>query len=170
MIKAYFSPNYSNDENKSCLKNIIKQIKKAKKSILVQAYSFTCDEIANALIDSHNGKIKVEVLADWFNSQSKGSDTERLKEAGISVLYDKKHHIAHNKVIIIDSKTVISGSFNFTKSAECSNAENILIITNKYVTEQYIENWENHKKHCINECFSFSPTEPKYYAVFLERN
>ena len=49
--------------------------------------------------------------------------------------------IAHNKVIIIDNKTVITGSFNFTRSAQKYNAENVLIIHDPKLAEKYTANW-----------------------------
>ena len=49
--------------------------------------------------------------------------------------------------MIIDKNIVITGSFNFTKSAECKNAENLLIIKSDEIAKLYIENWKNHKDH-----------------------
>jgi len=60
---------------------------------------------------------------------------------------DAQHAIAHNKVIIIDGETVITGSFNFTKAAEEKNAENLLVIRDKKLAELYIKNWQEHEKH-----------------------
>ena len=53
----------------------------------------------------------------------------------------------HHLVIIIDGETVITGSFNFTKAAEESNAENLLEIHDKKLAERYIKNWQNHAQH-----------------------
>jgi phosphatidylserine/phosphatidylglycerophosphate/cardiolipin synthase-like enzyme len=58
-----------------------------------------------------------------------------------------QHAIAHNKVMIIDGETVITGSFNFTKAAEESNAENLLVIRDKKLAERYIKNWQEHERH-----------------------
>ena len=66
---------------------------------------------------------------------------------GIPVRIDAKHAIAHNKVMIIDGETVITGSFNFTKAAEESNAENLLIIHDKKLAELYTKNWQGHERH-----------------------
>jgi phosphatidylserine/phosphatidylglycerophosphate/cardiolipin synthase-like enzyme len=63
------------------------------------------------------------------------------------VKIDSVHAIAHNKVIVIDGETVITGSFNFTKAAEENNAENLLIINDKKLAEQYIKNWQKHAQH-----------------------
>jgi len=60
---------------------------------------------------------------------------------------DAKHAIAHNKVMIIDGEAVITGSFNFTKAAEESNAENLLVIRDKKLAERYIKNWQEHERH-----------------------
>jgi phosphatidylserine/phosphatidylglycerophosphate/cardiolipin synthase-like enzyme len=55
--------------------------------------------------------------------------------------------IAHNKVMILDGQTVITGSFNFTKSAEESNAENLLVIRDAAIAGQYAANWHAHAQH-----------------------
>ena len=60
---------------------------------------------------------------------------------------DSAHAIAHNKVMIIDGETVITGSFNFTKAAEDKNAENLLVIRDKPLAEKYTKNWLDHERH-----------------------
>lgn len=57
------------------------------------------------------------------------------------------HAIAHNKVMVLDGKTVITGSFNFTKAAEEKSAENVLIVRDKVLARLYRENWEAHRGH-----------------------
>ena len=49
--------------------------------------------------------------------------------------------------MIIDKETVITGSFNFTKAAEEKNAENLLVIRNKELAKEYMNNWYKHKEH-----------------------
>ena len=62
-------------------------------------------------------------------------------------MIDAKHAIAHNKVMVIDGLVLITGSFNFTPSAEKRNAENLLIIRDKELAGKYIANWHLHKAH-----------------------
>jgi phosphatidylserine/phosphatidylglycerophosphate/cardiolipin synthase-like enzyme len=62
-------------------------------------------------------------------------------------MIDAKHAIAHNKVMIIDGETGITGSFNFTKAAQTQNAENLLIIRDQAMAAQYTQNWEAHRQH-----------------------
>jgi phosphatidylserine/phosphatidylglycerophosphate/cardiolipin synthase-like enzyme len=44
-------------------------------------------------------------------------------------------------------KAVITGSFNFTKAAEENNAENLLVIRDKKLAEQYTKNWQEHERY-----------------------
>jgi phosphatidylserine/phosphatidylglycerophosphate/cardiolipin synthase-like enzyme len=66
----------------------------------------------------------------------------------ITTYIDTKHQIAHNKVIVIDGTTLITGSYNFTKSAQNSNAENLLIIKNNpALINKYMNNAIKHREH-----------------------
>jgi phospholipase D len=65
-----------------------------------------------------------------------------LVNANVSVRIDKVSGITHNKVIIIDEQKVITGSFNFTNAADKRNAENVIIINNKSVAKEYLNNWQ----------------------------
>jgi len=126
---------------------IINVIEKAKESIYVQAYSFTSAPIAQALKKAKSRDVDVQVILDKSQPYQRYTSAIFLKNAGIPVFIDKKHTIAHNKVIIIDVKTVVTGSFNFTKAAEEKNAENLLIIESTELARVYLKNWEQHKAH-----------------------
>lgn len=124
---------------------IAHEISKAIESIHVQAYGFTSAQIAEELIKAHNRGVKVRILLDKSNLSSKHSKMKDVKEAGIDVGIDKISGIAHNKVMTIDQKKVITGSFNFTANADLNNAENVLIIEDKVVAESYLQNWLKRK-------------------------
>jgi phospholipase D len=120
---------------------IANQISKAQESIHVQAYGFTSGEIAKALINANNRGVKVRVLLDKSNIGAKYSKMRDLRKAGIEVLIDEVSGIAHNKIIIIDGSAVITGSFNFTTSADIRNTENVIIVQNKPLAQKYLQNW-----------------------------
>lgn len=115
--------------------------------MLVQAYSFTSARIAEALVKAHRRGVKVQVLLDKSQRTEKYSSADFLANAGIMTKIDAAHAIAHNKVMIIDNEVVITGSFNFTKAAEESNAENLLVVRDKELASQYVENWQLHNEH-----------------------
>ena len=113
----------------------------------MQAYSFTSAPIAKALLGAHKGGIKVEVILDKSQLTEKYSSVTFLYNSGIPTWIDSTHAIAHNKVMIIDGETVITGSFIFTKAAEEKNAENLLVIRDKTLAAKYVENWKVHAEH-----------------------
>lgn len=139
--QVYFSP------KGGCTAAIIKNLDLAEQSVLVQAYSFTSRPIAEALVNAHKRGVKVIVLLDKSQRRAKGSQLDLLVAAGIPVSIDTKHSIAHNKVMIIDGVTVLTGSFNFTNAAEDKNAENLLVVRDKAIAKKYRRNWNDHQKH-----------------------
>ena len=139
--QIYFSP------KGGCTEAVVKEISHAKSEILIQAYSFTSAPIAKALVNAHKRGIKIEAILDKSNVTGQYSSATYLYNNNIPVFIDSIHAIAHNKVIIIDKGTVITGSFNFTKAAENNNAENLLILKNEELAKNYIENWNRHKEH-----------------------
>ena len=89
----------------------------------------------------------VHVILDKSDLGDHYSEADFLANSGISVLIDAKHPIAHNKIMIIDGETVITGSFNFTRQAEEHNAENLLVIHDRGLAERYLANWHDHEAH-----------------------
>lgn len=124
-----------------CTGLIVKTIQSAKKNILVQAYSFTSAPIAKALVDAKKQGIEVKVILDKSQFSEKYSSSRFLINSNIPVWNDDSVAIAHNKVMIIDDSTVITGSFNFTKAAQARNAENLMVIQDKELAEKYKNNW-----------------------------
>ena len=138
---VYFSP------KGGCTKAITDAIGQAKQSVLVQAYSFTSYPIAQALIDAQKRGVKVEAIVDGKQIHEKKTKLGLLAKGGVITYLDGAHAIAHNKVMVIDGKTVITGSFNFTSAAEEHNAENLLILDDATLAVEYTSNWQTHQKH-----------------------
>jgi len=139
--RVYFSP------RGGCTDAVVAELEKARESVLVQAYSFTSDRIAKAAADAHRRGVKVRAILDKSQRSEKYSELDFLARAGVSTKVDDKHAIAHNKVMVIDGETVITGSFNFTKAAEDKNAENLIIIRDRKLAELYAKNWREHEAH-----------------------
>lgn len=130
----------------NCTNLIIKNMDKAKKSLLVQAYSFTSAPIAKAIIDAKKRGVDVKVILDKSQFSQKYSSSKFLMNQEIQIWKDDKVAIAHNKVMIIDDMITITGSFNFTKAAQERNAENVLIIDDSVLAKKYTDNWFNRQK------------------------
>lgn len=124
-----------------CTSLIVNTIDAANKSIYVQAYSFTASKIGDALIEAEKRGVKVFIILDKSQLKERNSQLTNVFNANIPIWIDNKVVIAHNKVMVIDDKIVITGSFNFTNSAQKRNAENLLIIENTELASKYYKNW-----------------------------
>jgi phosphatidylserine/phosphatidylglycerophosphate/cardiolipin synthase-like enzyme len=137
-----------------CSGLIVSEIAQAHSEILVQAYSFTSVPILSALKAAHERGLDVKVIVDKTSARvsksgSRYSAATYLANAGIPVWVDTHVSIAHNKVMVIDSATVITGSFNFTAAAQYHNAENLLVIRDRKLAAEYRGNWQRREAMSI---------------------
>ena len=143
VLGVYFTP------PANAVAAIIKAIDASEREVLVQAYGFTHNGIAQALVRAHQRGVLVRVLLDKKSAKSNHYVISVLQQAQIDVRQDGKHAIAHNKVMVIDLNKVITGSFNFTNSAATRNAENFLILKSEHLAQQYRLQWKNHWAHGV---------------------
>jgi phosphatidylserine/phosphatidylglycerophosphate/cardiolipin synthase-like enzyme len=114
----------------------------------VLSYTFTSRPIANAFIDARHRGVQVTIVADKSEQRDNHSEIATLARAGVPVYIDSRHAIAHNKVMVIDAATVITGSFNFTHAAEFENADNVLVIHHHpAIAAAYADNFQHHLSH-----------------------
>lgn len=140
---VYFSP------EGGCTEAIVRELRKASRSVHVQAFSFTSQPIARALVDASRRGVEVAVIFDQGIVQEPHAALEILEKGGVPWVLDREHSIAHNKVMVIDEATVVTGSFNFTTAAEHHNAENVLVIHDPELAGRYQANWRLHRAHSV---------------------
>ncbi|MDD5389515.1 MAG: phospholipase D family protein [Gallionellaceae bacterium] len=134
---------------------VVEALRKAKRQVLVQAYSFTHKDIGQALVDAKHRGLDVQVIADPLQDERGATSLVAwLAEQGVPVWLDGEHAAAHNKVMVIDNGTadaaVITGSFNFTHAAQYRNAENLLLLRgHPALAEAYAANWRRHRIHSL---------------------
>lgn len=121
-VENYFSP------EDGVAARIVAAIAGAQRRIRFMAFSFTSDEIADALIARARAGVIVQGVIEKRNAESEYGEYTRLRDAGLDVRLDGNPYIMHHKVIIVDDATVILGSYNFTGNADKYNDENLLII------------------------------------------
>jgi phosphatidylserine/phosphatidylglycerophosphate/cardiolipin synthase-like enzyme len=119
-IKILFSPKGGITEE------IIKQIDNAQEYIDIAIYSFTYEPIAGAIIRAKNRGVRIRILMDKGQSKGKYSKYKYLLDSGIAVIQDRHTGIMHNKIAMIDGRILFTGSYNWSKSAEERNQENLL--------------------------------------------
>jgi phosphatidylserine/phosphatidylglycerophosphate/cardiolipin synthase-like enzyme len=136
-IEVYFSP------EDGVLEHILNAVNAARESIYFMAYSFTTDELAKAMIECAKAGVTVRGVFDQDQYHSNaGTEYDTLHSAGIDVWLDGNPRLMHHKVIIIDQKVVITGSYNFSNNAEYYNDENTLIIHNQDIAALYTKEFQ----------------------------
>ena len=150
-IKTLFSPE-DNPDNA-----IIAELNKARESISFMAFSFTHRGIGQAMIDRYQAGVDVRGVFETRGSDTAFSRYPNMRGIGIPVKQDGNRWFLHHKVIIIDGKTVITGSFNFSNNAANNNEENVLILSgNRAIAQAYIGEFER----VYSEGTSVPPTSP----------
>jgi phosphatidylserine/phosphatidylglycerophosphate/cardiolipin synthase-like enzyme len=137
--QVFFSPNGGAESA------IVRNIDSTRSHILVQAYSFTSQPIADALIRAKGRGCYVSIVLDKGQRKAKGSQWQHCQEHNISVAFDMRAKIQHSKVLVLDSSKVVTGSYNFSKAADKSNAENLLILKDSGLARHYIQEWHKRK-------------------------
>lgn len=128
----------------NCTADVVRAIDHAHKTLLIQAYQLTSQNIEDAVVDAKHRGVDVKIILDKSQvSSNHASSAKFFSERGVPVWIDYKPHIAHNKIMVIDHEVVVTGSFNFTRSAQLHNAENLLIIENPQLASIYTHNWES---------------------------
>ena len=146
-----------------CTGLVVSEIDRASRTIRVQAYSFTSTPILSALKRAEQRGVDVRVIVDKTSAgkQKSGSTytaATYLNNAHVPVWVDTTVAIAHSKVMIIDGRTVITGSFNFTAAAQNRNAENLLVIQDAELAGLYDQNWQ--RRVSVSHPFEPGVAEP----------
>jgi phosphatidylserine/phosphatidylglycerophosphate/cardiolipin synthase-like enzyme len=136
--EIYFSPDDKVE------RRIVALIKNAQESINFLAYTFTSNDIGDAILKRAEAGISVAGVMDGSQvNSSQGSEYDPFQQAGLDVRLDgNQTGLMHHKVIIIDKAIIITGSYNFSASAEESNDENVVIIFNSILAAKYMDEFQ----------------------------
>jgi phosphatidylserine/phosphatidylglycerophosphate/cardiolipin synthase-like enzyme len=138
-LDIYFSP----DDNVA--NNLLDLIHNASESIYFMAYSFTSDPLGQAIRDRAVEGVTVKGVMDDSQIKSNiGTEFDPFRQAGLDVRRDGNPvgGLMHHKVIIIDEQIVITGSYNFTASAETRNDENVIVIYDPFIASQFVAEFQ----------------------------
>ena len=130
-IKVYFSP------NGGCQQAVISEIRKATQTIDIAMYYLSSRDIAKALVRASENNVRVRIVLDQGQEIESASKSGYLIKQGVEIRYHLGFGLMHNKFAIIDGKSLITGSFNWTLTAEERNEENLLVINDEKTIERY---------------------------------
>lgn len=137
-LKVLFSPH---DE---CGREILERLSSAEKSIELAMYQLTSRALSNSLAMAARRGVTVRVFLDGENAEESYSKAGFLKKNGVFVKLEKGEGLMHNKFCVIDNKTVITGSYNWTVSADLKNDENIIIIESDNIAKTYRKQFDKY--------------------------
>ena len=135
-ISVYFSP------NGGCQQAVISEIRKATQKIDIAMYYLSSKAIAQALVQASKNNVKVRIVLDQSQEIESSSKSGYLIKHGFGLRYHMGFGLMHNKFAIVDGKSLITGSFNWTLTAEERNEENLLIITDAETIKKYEDRFE----------------------------
>lgn len=130
--KACFSP------GNGCLDAITDTIEQAENSLKICVFTISDDRITAAILKAHRRGIKIKLLTDNEKLFDKGSDIRQLAQAGLEVRIDNTRDHMHHKFALIDNSTLLTGSYNWTRSAAMYNHENLIVTNNKDLVHDFL--------------------------------
>jgi cardiolipin hydrolase len=136
MNQAYFSP------GPNCRIAIEQAMETALSELLICVFTISDDRLSDAIMAAHRSGLTVRVISDNDKMHDRGSDVERLSQAGVDVRIDCSPEHMHHKFMVIDGHTVMTGSYNWTRSAETRNEENIIAVDDPLLAHRFSEEFE----------------------------
>ncbi len=134
--KAFFAP------GEACPREILNLISKARQKIDICVFTITDDRISDTIIQAHRRGIKIRIITDNDKASDLGSDITRLEEAEIPLRIDQTPAHMHHKYAIFDSQILLTGSYNWTRSAARENQENIITTTEASLLQEFTRHFE----------------------------
>jgi mitochondrial cardiolipin hydrolase len=136
LAKAYFTPQ---DDVPARIASLIRS---CRRSLDICVFTITDDRIARAILETHGRNVAVRIISDDDKSFDLGSDIDRLHSEGIAVRTDRSEHHMHHKFALFDSHTLLTGSYNWTRSAANKNQENLIVVDEPRLVSAFTRTFE----------------------------
>jgi len=133
--RACFSP------GEACLAAILGELGRAKESADICVFTVTDDRITDALLAAQQRGVVLRIITDNDKQYDEGSDIARLRDAGVSIKVDGDERHMHHKFAVVDSHTLLSGSYNWTRGATL-NEENLILSTDRRLVASFARKFE----------------------------
>ncbi|MEC7518847.1 MAG: phospholipase D-like domain-containing protein [Myxococcota bacterium] len=125
-----------------CLNAITRCLDEAREAVDICVFTITDDRLASAILAAHGRGVRLRLLTDDDKSFDRGSDIERLEAAGVPVRTDRSEHHMHHKYAVFDRDLLVTGSYNWTRSAAQHNRENLLVSDDPRLVKPYLRKFE----------------------------
>ncbi len=125
-----------------CLEAIRDEFARARRKVDVCVFTITDDRIRAAMLDARRRGVVIRVISDNDKAMDEGSDIEPLRRAGIEVRVDQTEAHMHHKFALYDDARLLSGSYNWTRSAANYNQENVIVTADRAIVERFRTEFE----------------------------
>lgn len=142
LLENYFCPDDCTTKGKGGITRVVQLIDEAQGTIEIAMFAFTADSVTEALMRAKQRGVVITVIVEKRNVNLLGSEVKRLKEQNITVLVDGNPQTMHHKFMVVDGKIVLLGSFNFSENANSRNDENMIILYDRDVAQQFLQEFE----------------------------
>lgn len=133
---VFFSP------GDDCPNIICRLFEKAEQTVDICVFTITDDRVTQAIRDAYVRGVNIRVITDNDKALDPGSDVDRMSGLGIPLRVDKSPHHMHHKYAIFDKTTTLTGSYNWTRSADHHNEENFLTTDDPSITRPFIGHFD----------------------------
>lgn len=135
-VEAHFSP------DTGIARLLAQRIDQAQRQVHFLAFSFTEDAIGHALLTRWQAGVKVQGVFESTGSNTIASELKRLRDAGAEVYQDGNPYSMHHKVMLLDDRVTVFGSFNFSRNADSDNDENLLFVESEAFTARFEQEFQ----------------------------
>lgn len=133
---ACFSPGLD------CLDAITREIRRAKSTIDICVFTISDNRISDEIVEAFRKGIRVRIITDNDKQYDRGSDIRMLEDKGVPLVTDSTPDHMHHKFMIVDNEILVSGSYNWTRSAATGNNENIIVMDNPVAVHAFTDEFE----------------------------
>ena len=136
VAEALFAP------GEDCADRLIDLLDNASSSVDICVFTITHNILTDAILRAHRRGVGVRILTDDDKADDLGSDVFHLAEQGIPVRMDGSPEHMHHKFAVFDRRLLVSGSYNWTRSAALRNRENLAVMDDERLVEPFVEEFE----------------------------
>ncbi len=134
--QALFSP------GDAPLNRIVGLLGGSRDTVDICVFTVTDNRVSEAIAKAHRRGVNVRIVTDDDKSFDKGSDIAQLREGGVPVRTDRSPHHMHHKFALFDGDVLLSGSYNWTRSAANHNRENVIVTSDMRLVRPFRDLFE----------------------------
>lgn len=127
----------------ACREMICNAIRFTHDSMRICVFTISDDEITEEILRAHRMGRDIKIITDNDKSFDLGSDIERMEQAGIPIIMDNTSAHMHHKFAVFDKKKLLTGSYNWTRSAATSNHENIIETNDAHLIKTFVKEFDD---------------------------